>query len=111
MAAAAATTTLSDPARWGMAAGTVAEVAERLRGLWGRYRTCFRTHTGDTSETAWVYLRGVFPVDQERTFAAIARREHGPEAAGQRVPHCMSQSPWSARALQESGRAEVAATP
>jgi SRSO17 transposase len=88
----------------------VAEVAERLRAVWDRYRTCFRTRTRDTSEHAWLYLRGLLTVDQERTFANIARRVHGPEADGQRVQHFMSASPWSAQSVLEQVRAEVAAT-
>jgi SRSO17 transposase len=111
MEAAAATATLTDPARWGIAAGTVAQVAERLRAMWDRYHPCFRTQTRDTSATAWLYLRGLLTVDQERTFANIARRVHGPEADSQRVQHFMSQSPWSAQAVQEQVRAEVAAMP
>jgi SRSO17 transposase len=50
-------------------------------------------------------------VDQERTVANSARRVHGPAADGQRVQPCMSQSPWSAQAVPEQVRAEVAATP
>jgi SRSO17 transposase len=111
MAAAATTATLTDPARWGLAAGTVAEGAERVRAVWGRYRTCFRTQTRDPSETAWLSLRGLLTVDQERPFANSARRVHGPEADGQQVQHFMSASPWSAQAVQEQVRAEVAATP
>jgi SRSO17 transposase len=111
MEAAAATATLMDPARWGMAAGTVAEVAERLRAVWSRYRPCFRTQTRDPSEIGWLYVRGLLTMDQERPFATIARRVHGPEADGQRVQHFMSQSPWSAQAVLEQVRAEVTATP
>lgn len=109
--AAAATTAVDDPVRWGLAAGSVAEVAERLRGVWERYRGCFRTQTRDRSEQAWVYLRGLLTVDQERTFANIARRVEGPAADGQRVQHFMSASPWPAQRVLEQVRAEVAATP
>jgi SRSO17 transposase len=109
--AAATKAAVDDPARWGVAAGGVAEVAERLRGVWDRYRPCFRTQTRDTSGQAWTYLRGLLTVDQERTFANIARRVEGPAADGQRMQHFMSSSPWSAQRVLEQVRAEVAATP
>ena len=107
----ATTTAIHDPARWGLAAGTVAEVAERLREVWGRYRACFATKTRDTSEIAWTYLRGVLTMADERTFTNIARRIEGSETDGQRVQHFMSASPWSAQAVLEQVRAEVTATP
>jgi SRSO17 transposase len=99
------------PERWGLGAATVGVVAERVRAVWERYRTCFRTQTRDTSENAWIYLRGLLTMDQERTFANIARRVQGPETDGQRVQHFMSTSPWSAQAVLAQVRAEVAATP
>ena len=99
------------PWRWGLGAATVGMVAERVRAVWARYRGCFRTQTRDPSEQAWIYLRGLLTVDQERTFANIARRVHGPEADGQRLQHFMSASPWSARAVLEQVRAEVAHQP
>lgn len=83
-------------------------LGERVRAVWMRYRGCFRTRTRDTSEQAWVYLRGLLTVDQERTFANIARRVQGPMADGQRVQHFMAASPWSARTVLEQVRAEVA---
>lgn len=58
MGATKAPAAIADPARWGLAAGTVAEVAERLRAVWSRYRACFRTQTRETSANAWTYLRG-----------------------------------------------------
>jgi SRSO17 transposase len=103
--------TVEAPERWGLGATTVGEIAERVRAVWERYRICFRTQTRDTSENAWMYLRGLLTVDQERTFTNIARRVQGPEADGQRVQHFMSASPWSAQAVLEQVRAEVAATP
>jgi SRSO17 transposase len=94
--------------RWGLGTATVGVLAERLRSVWDRYRTAFRTQTRDTSEQAWAYLRGLLTVDQERTFANIARRVHGPEADGQRIQHFMSSSPWSARAVLAQVQMEVA---
>jgi SRSO17 transposase len=88
----------------------VAEVAERLRGVWSRDRACFRTQTRETSENAWTYLRGLLTMDQERTFASIARRVEGAETDRQRIQHFMSASPWSAQAVLEQIRAAVAAT-
>src|SRR5258708_8958566 len=108
---AAATTAIEDPARWGLAAGPVEAVAERLRAVWGRYRGCFATKTRESSELAWTYLRGVLTMAHERTFTNIARRIEGPETDGQRVQHFMSASPWSAQRVLEQLRAEVAATP
>lgn len=110
-AAAGASAPIEDPGRWGLATGTVVEVAERLRAVWERYRPCFRTQTRDTSASAWIYLRGLLTVDQERTFASIARRVQGPEADGQRVQHFMSHSPWPAQAVLEQVRAEMACQP
>lgn len=110
MRATRAPAAIADPARWGLAAGTVAEVAERLRAVWSRYRACFRTQTRETSENAWTYLRGVLTMDQERTFASIARRVEGAETDSQRIQHFMSASPWSAQAVLEQVRTEVAAT-
>jgi len=86
-------------------------VAKRVRAMWARYQACFRTQTRDTSENAWIYVRGLLTVDQARTFANIARRVQGPEADGQRVQHFMSASPWSAQAVLEQVRAEVARQP
>lgn len=99
---------VESPERWGLGAATVGMLGERVRGVWERYRDCFRTRTRDTSEQAWIYLRGLLTVDQERTFANIARRVQGPAADGQRVQHFMTASPWSARAVLEQVRAEVA---
>lgn len=99
------------PERWGLGSATVGMVAERVRAVWERYRTCFRTQTRDTSENAWISLRGLLTMDQERTFANIARRVQGPETDSQRVQHFMSASPWSAHAVLAQVRAEVAATP
>jgi SRSO17 transposase len=99
------------PERWGLGTTTVGVVAERVRAVWERYRTCFRTQTRDTSENAWIYLRGLLTMDQERTFANIARRVQDPAADGQRVQHFMSASPWSAQAVLEQVRAEVAHQP
>lgn len=81
-----------------------------MGAVWERYRTCFRTQTRATSENAWLYLRGLLTMDQERTFANIARRVQGPETESRRVPHFMSAAPWSAQAVLAQVRAEVAAT-
>lgn len=96
------------PARWGLPEGSVEQVAERLRDVWSRYRHCFATQTRDGSETAWTYLRGLLTMDQERTFANIARRVQEPAADGQQIQHFMSASPWSAQAVVEQVQAEVA---
>ena len=99
------------PERWGLGTATVGMVAERVRAVWERYRTGFRTQTRDTSENAWIYLRGLLTLDQERPFANIARRVQGPETDSQRVQHFTSASPGSAQAVLAPVGAEVAATP
>lgn len=109
-AATTATTTIHDPARWGLDARTIGALAEQLHAVWDRYRTCFVTQTRDTSALAWTYLRGVLTMTDERTFANIARRVEGPETDSQRVHHFMSVSPWLARSVLDQVGAEVAAT-
>ena len=47
-----------DEKRWGLPAEAVANLAERLRRIWSCFRACFTTQTRDTSEYAFVYLRG-----------------------------------------------------
>jgi hypothetical protein len=106
--AAAASVTIEEQARWGLPAAAVVEVAGRLRVIGERSRPCFAGQTRDGSAIAWGSLGGHLTVDQERPCANSARRVEGPEADGQRVQHCMSPSPWSAQAVREQVRAEVA---
>jgi len=48
-----------DPQRWGLPAEAVADLGDRLRRFWWRFRDCFKTRTRDASEHAWTYLRGL----------------------------------------------------
>lgn len=42
---------ISDPQRWGLPVEAVADVAERLREVWSRFRPCFVTRTREPSES------------------------------------------------------------
>lgn len=99
-----------DPDRWGLPAEAVADVAERLREVWSRFRPCFLTRTRDPSEYAWVYLRGVLTMDTERNFANIARRIIDPADDGQNLQQFMADSPWAGRAVVRQVQAEITAT-
>jgi len=59
---------LFDPQRWGLPTEAITNLAERLRGIWSRFRACFKTKTRDTSEHAFVYLRGLLTMDTERNY-------------------------------------------
>ena len=85
---------LFDTQRWGLPAEAVADLASRLRRVWSRFRECFTTKTRDTSEYAFVYLRGLLTMDTKRNYANIARRVIDPEDDGQNLQHFMSDSPW-----------------
>ena len=88
--------TFFDPQRWGLPIIAVNALAESLRSIWSRFRECFTTSTHDTSENAFVYLRGLLTMDTERNYANIARRVTGLEDDGQNIQQFMSDSPWLA---------------
>ena len=100
-----------DPRRWGLSSQTIANLGNRLRDFWSRYRPCFKTKTRDASEHAWTYLRGLLGMDTERNFANIARRVTDPDDDGQKMQHFMSDSPWSAQVPIQQVQREIAATP
>lgn len=87
---------LFDPQRWGLRHSAIDNLADNLRGIWSRFKECFRTKTHDTSEYGWVYLRGILTMDKNRNYANIARRVISPDDDGQNIQHFMSDSPWEA---------------
>jgi len=74
-----------NPQRWGLPLIAVIGLAERLRSIWSRFRGCFTTRTHDTSEYAFLYLRGLLTMDTQRNYANIARRVIGIEDDGQNI--------------------------
>ena len=95
----------------GVAQEAIADLGDRLRRTWSRFRACFKTKTRDASEQAWTYLRGLIGMETERNYANIARRVIGPEDDGQNVQQFMSDSPWSAQAVIQQVQQEIIATP
>jgi SRSO17 transposase len=96
---------------WGLPDEAAADLAGRLRQMWARFRSCYTTRTRDTSEYAYVYLRGLLTMETDRTFANIARRVQGLDHDGQALQQFMSDSPWVAQAVLRQVQAEVGATP
>jgi SRSO17 transposase len=99
------------PQRWGLPAEAVNDLAERLRRTWARFHPCFKTKTRDTSEYAFVYLRGILTMDTERNYANISRRVIAPNDDGQNLQQFMSDSPWSGRAVFDQIQAEIRQRP
>src|SRR5919204_1152128 len=97
--------------RWGLPVEAAECLAERLHATWQRFRPCFKTRTRDASPHAWVYLRGLLTMDNDRTFANIARRVVDPANEGQGLQQFMSASPWSGRAVIGQVQDELKATP
>ncbi len=98
---------LFDPKRWGLPMELVDDIANRLRKTWGRFQNCFKTKTRDTSEYAWVYLRGILTMETGRNYANIARRVIDPEDDGQNLQQFMSDSPWLGETVFSQIQAEV----
>lgn len=98
---------LFDPERWGLPAKAVEDLADRLRRTWERFRSCFKTQTCDTSENAFVYLRGKLTMEAKRNFANIARRVVGIDDDGQCLQQFMSDSPWPAQPVFKQIQSEV----
>lgn len=88
---------LFDSHRWGLPLIAVTDLANRLRRIWSRFRGCFTTRTHDTSEYAFIYLRGLLTMDTKRNYANIARRVIDLEDDGQNLQQFMSDSPWPSR--------------
>jgi len=102
---------LFDTKRWGLPEEAIDDLADRLRRIWSRFRRCFITKTWDTSEYAFVYLRGLLTMDIKRNYANIARRVIDPEDDGQNLQQFMSDSPWPARSVFQQIRYEVSKRP
>lgn len=98
---------LFDPERWGLPPEAVEELADRLQRIWERFRPRFKTKTCDTSENAFVYLRGKLIMETKRNFANIARRVVGIDDDGQSLQQFMSDSPWPAEGVFEQIQAEI----
>jgi len=102
---------LFNPQRWGLPLITIAGLADRLRSIWSRFRECFTTRTHDTSEYAFVYLRGLLTMDTNRNYANITRRVIGLEDDGQNIQHFMSDSPWLAGCVFTQIQSEICQCP
>lgn len=100
-----------NPRRWGLPDEAVADLADRLRRVWSRFRHCFQTQTRDPSEHAWVYLLGLLTMETKRNFANIARRMVDPDDDGQNLQQFMSDSPWPAQAVFDQVQAEIGQRP
>lgn len=96
--------------RWGLPREAVQNLGRDLRAVWQRYHHCFVTRRHDTSFYAFIYLKGLMLLPNQRNYVNIARRVVDPESDGQNLQHFMSDSPWSAQAvfehLQEDIRAD-----
>jgi len=99
------------PKRWGLPAQAVADLTDRLRGVWSRFRNCFKTKTRDTSRYALLYLRGLLTMETKRHFTNIARRVIDPEDGGQNLQQFMSDSPWSGQPVFDQIQAEIRQQP
>lgn len=100
-----------DPQRWGLPPEAVAGLADRLRRIWARFRSCFQTKTRDSSPHAWVYLRGLLTMIHKRNFANIARRVIDPQDDGQNLQQFISDSPWEGQAVFTQIQGEITARP
>lgn len=95
------------PQRWGLPMEAVDDIANRLRNTWARFQDCFKTKTRDTSEYAWLYLRGILTMDTGRNFANIARRVIDLDDDGQNLQQFMSDSPWASGSVFKQIQAEI----
>lgn len=102
---------LFDPERWGLPTEIIDGLAEQLRDCWTRFRPCFTTKTRDTSEYAYIYLRGLLTMDTKRNYVNIARRVIDPEADGQNLQQFMSDSPWADQPVCQQIQAEIGHRP
>ena len=104
-------TSLFDTQRWGLPEEAIANLADRLRRIWSRFRECFITKTRDTSKYAFLYLRGLLTMDTKRNYANMARRVIEKENDGQNLQQFMSDSPWPAKSVFQQIQAEITQHP
>ena len=104
-------TPLFDAQRWGLPQEAIADLANRLRRIWIRFRGCFKTKTRDTSEYAFTYLRGLLTMDEKRNYANIARRVIHPQDDGQNLQQFVSDSPWTANSVFGQVQTEICHRP
>lgn len=100
-----------DPRRWGLPAQAVATLGDRLWRVWSDFSDCFKTRTRDSSPHAFVYLRGLLTLPEQRNYANIARRVNGLEDDGQDLQQFMSDSPWAEQAVFDRIQDQVTARP
>jgi hypothetical protein len=85
----------------------VAELPERLKRFWSRYRSCFWTRTRDQSHLAYHYLSAILRMKVKRNFAEIGRKTG---VCGERVQHFMTNSPWAKEGICQHVQADISAT-
>lgn len=105
------TTDIYDPTRWGLPVKAIADLENRLRCCWERFRRHFKTKTRDNAEHGWTYLRGLLLMNTKRNYANIERRMNHAAGDGQAMQQFMSDSPWAARPLIQQVQQEIAETP
>ena len=85
------------------------QLGDDLSRFWERYRPCFRTRTRDTSEQAYVFMRGQLTMDDHRNYANIDRRLTGGD--GQGLQQFMTDSPWPGARVCDQIQADIRAEP
>lgn len=100
-----------NPKSWGLPKEAIDGLAERLRNVWSQFHNLFKTKRKDTSENAYVYMRGLLTMDTERNYANIARRVNSIEDDGQNLQQFMSDSPWEAKPVFQKIQSEVSKRP
>jgi SRSO17 transposase len=98
-----------DPDRWGLPIEKIERLPEDLCVHWGYFRECFITHTRDTSEYAFDYMRGILTMERGRHFAGISRSVQGED--GQALQHFMSSSPWAGQSVFSKIQEELCSIP
>ena len=98
-----------DPDRWGLPDEAVVRLGDDLYQFWARYQPCFRTRTRDTSEQAYVFMRGQLTMDDARNYANIDRRLRGRD--GQGLPQFVTDSPWAGARVFCQIQADIRAEP
>ena len=97
-----------DPAQWGLPPAALGELEFSLLAFHDRYAAFYRPRTRDTSSCGLRYLTALLRLESDRNFTRIDRLV---QKDGQVMPHFMSNSPWSARALLRQIGSAVAHCP